>query len=99
MISIPDKIRGSPIIELFRSYYYPNSMPPIFENYFDSFDHPYNIRNFNHTTRIEDHDTEMAASSVKVMGAKLWDDLNTSYKNIIYRSNFRKEYKDEVTKL
>ena len=51
--------------------YYSNSLPPVFENYFKPFDHHYNTRNGHQTIRIEDHDTEIAAASVKVMGAKL----------------------------
>ena len=79
--------------------YFSNSLPPVFENYFDSFDHHYETRNGNHTIRIENHDTQMAAASVKVKGAKLWNDLNISYKNITYRNKFRKVYKDDIINL
>ena len=79
--------------------YYSNSLPPVFENYFKPFDHHYNTRNGHQTIRIEDHDTEIAAASVKVTGAKLWNDLNTSYKNITSKNKFRKEYKDRIIRL
>ena len=65
--------------------YFSNSLPPVFDNYFDPFDHQYDTRNGNHTIRFEQHDTEMAAESVGVASAKLWNVLNISYKNITIR--------------
>ena len=79
--------------------YFSNSLPPVFDNYFDPFDHQYDTRNGNHTIRVEQHDTEMAAASVRVKGAKLWNVLNISYKNITNRKNFRNEYKKDIINL
>ena len=58
-------------------------MPPVFDNYFDPFDHHYNTRNGYHTIRFEQHDTEMAAVSVRVRGTKLWNVQNIGYKILL----------------
>ena len=79
--------------------YYSDSLPPVFDNYFDPFDHPYNTRYAPSSIRLRDHDTEMAAASVQVKGAKLWNDLNISYKNITKRKNFKTQYKQDIIKL
>ena len=76
--------------------YFSNSLPPVFDNYFQPFDHQYNTRNANHTIRIEQHDSEMAAASVRVKGAKLWNVLNINYKNITTRKKFRNEYRNNI---
>ena len=52
--------------------YFSNSLPPVFNNYFDSFDHPYGTRYGSNTIRLTIHDTELAAASVLIRGAKLW---------------------------
>ena len=44
--------------------YFSNNLPPVFDNYFDSFDHQYNTRNGSNTIRLKTHATQMAASSV-----------------------------------
>ena len=51
--------------------YFSNNLPPVFDNYFDSFDHQYNTRNGPNTIRLKTHATQMAASSVLAKSAKL----------------------------
>jgi len=51
------------------------------------------------TIRLNIHDTEMAAASVLVKGAKLWNNLNTSYKTITTRNNFRTKIKSDMINL
>ena len=79
--------------------YFSNSLPPVFNNYFDSFDHNYETRNGPNTIRLKTHDTEIAAASVIIRGAKLWNNLNTSYKTIITRKNFRTKIKSDMINL
>ena len=79
--------------------YFSNSLPPVFDDYFDSFDHRYETRNGPNTIRLKIHDTEMAAASVLVKGAKLWNNLNTSYKTITTRKNFRNKIKSDMINL
>ena len=69
--------------------YFSNNLPPVFENYFDSFDHQYNTRNGPNTIRLKTHATQMAASSVLVKSAKLWNNLDVDCKSITTRKNFR----------
>ena len=51
--------------------YFSNSLPPVFNNYFDSFDHTYETRYGFNTIRLTIHDTDVAAASVLIRGAKL----------------------------
>ena len=76
--------------------YFSNSLPPVFDDYFDSFDHRYETRNGPNTIRLKIHDTEMAAASVLVKGAKLWNNLNTSYKTITTKKTFRTKIKSDM---
>ena len=69
--------------------YFSNSLPPVFDNYFDSFNHHHATRNGPNTIRLKNHNTEMAAASVQVKSAKLWNVLDISYKTITTRKNFR----------
>ena len=78
--------------------YFFNSIPPVFDNYFDSFDH-YETRNGPNTIRLKIHDTEMAAASVLVKGTKQWNKLNASYKTITNRKNFRTKIKSDMIDL
>ena len=74
-------------------------MPPVFVDYFDSFDHPQITRNGHNTIRLQMHDTEMAAASVRVKGAKLWNELDASYKTITNRKIFRTKIKSDIIDL
>ena len=76
--------------------YFSNSLPPVFDNYFDSFNHQYATRNGPNTIRLKKHNTEMAAASVRVKGAKLWNDLDISYKTITTSKNFRAKIKSDI---
>ena len=79
--------------------YFSNDLPPVFDDYFDSFDHHYVTRNGPNTIRLKTHNTEMAAASVLVKGAKLWNNLNVSFKTIATRKNFRAKIKTEIINL
>ena len=79
--------------------YFSNCLPPVFDNYFDRFDHPHETRNGPNTIIIKRHSTEIAAASVLVKGAKLWNDLDISYKTLTKRNNFRAHFKSETLKL
>ena len=76
--------------------YFSNNLPPVFDNYFDSFNHNYETRNGPNTIRLKIHDTQMAAASVQVKGAKLWNDLDLNYKTITNRKNFRAKVKEDI---
>ena len=76
--------------------YFSNNLPPVFDNYFDSFNHNYETRNGPNTIRLKIHDTQMAAASVQVKGAKLWNDLDLNYKTITNRKKFRAKVKEDI---
>ena len=75
--------------------FFSNSLPPVFDNCFDTFDHPYQIRNGSKSIRIRNHSSEMAATSVLVKGATLWNALDIRFKNISKRKNFRAQFKTD----
>ena len=85
--------------EIFVHNDFSNSLPPVFDNYFDSFDHHYVTRNKPNTIRLNIHNTEMVVASVLVKGTKLWKDLNISYKTITTRKNFRAKIKSDIINL
>ena len=76
--------------------YFSNSLPPVFEDYFDSFDHPYKTRYRHNTIRLKMHNSNLAAASVRVNGAKEWNKLNKRYKTITNRKNFRTKIKSDI---
>ena len=79
--------------------YFSNDLPPVFDNYFETFNHSYKTRNGNNSIRTKKHNTVIAAASVKVKGAKLWNDLDASYKIHTKRKTFRSHFKSETIKL
>ena len=79
--------------------YFSNDLPPVFDNYFETLNHPYETRNGYSSIRTKNHNTFIAAASVKVKGAKLWNDLDASYKILTKRKTFRSHLKSETIKL
>ena len=73
--------------------FFSNSLPPVFDNYFDTFDHPYQTRHGPKSIRIKKHSSETAAASVLVKGASLWNALDINLKDINKRKNFRAQFK------
>ena len=83
----------------FAHNYFSNSLPSVFENYFDSFDHVYETRYGSNTIRLKIHDTEKAAASVLIRGAKRWNELNPCDKTITTRKAFRTKIKSDMINL
>ena len=78
--------------------YFSNSLPPVFAGYFATLasQHERNTRNGSKLLRIDDHDTDIAASSTKILGAKLWNKLDKSLKGIPNVKNFRAKFKKHI---
>ena len=78
--------------------YFSNSLPPVFAGYFTtlSSQHGRNTRNGSKLLRIVDHNTDIAASSTKILGAKLWNKLDKSLKGIPNVKNFRAKFKKHI---
>ena len=79
--------------------YFSSVLPPVFEDYFELLKHSYKTRQKPYTIRIKKHNTVMAASSVRIKGANLWNDLDMSLKNITNRKCFRNKYKADKINL
>ena len=79
--------------------YFSNNLPPVFDNYYEMVNHPYHNRNCPNSIRIKQHNTDIATASVLVKGAKLWNDLNNSFKTLTNRKTFKAFFKSETIKL
>ena len=77
--------------------YFSNSLPPVFDNYFETFSNNYVTRNGANTIRIKKHATETAALSIQIKGAKLWNGLDNDLWAIQKRKKFRLKFKTSVT--
>ena len=75
--------------------YFANNLPNAFDNYFKTFSNFSDriTRNSFTTIKIEDHNTDIAARSLKISGAKKWNDLRNDLKSIPNVKEFRIEYK------
>ena len=75
--------------------YFSGNLPPVFQNYYVTFAelHNINTRNANNHIRYIDHNTNIAADSVKIKGAALWNRLSNATKNSLNTKIFRSAYK------
>ena len=78
--------------------YFSNSLPPVFAGYFGTLfsQHGINTRNRTYLLMIDGHETDIAASSTKILGAKLWNKLDNSLKNIPNVKTFRVKFKRHI---
>ena len=75
-----------------------DKLPPTFQNYFTEFAQVHNIetRNKNHNLIIPRHKTNIGASTIKINGAKMWNDLDANIKQILNIKIFRKNIKEKI---
>ena len=75
--------------------YFANKLPDAFDNYYKTFSNfsDRTTRNSFTTIKIDDHNTNIAARSLKISGAKLWNDLRSDLKSIPNIKKFKNEYK------
>ena len=81
--------------------YFSNNLPPVFDGYFSTLlsQHGRNTRNGSKLVRIIGHKTDIAASSTKILGAKLWNKLDNSLKIIPHVKTFRAKFKTHILHL
>ena len=81
--------------------YFSNNLPPVFDGYFATLlsQHGRNTRNGSKLIRIIGHKTDIAASSTKILGAKLWNKLDNSLKIIPHVKTFRAKFKTHILHL
>ena len=75
--------------------YFSNSLPPVFDNYYETFAtcHDINTRSGSSTIKPPQIKTEMGALSMKVYGATLWNPLTIDLKTIPNIKKFRRKVK------
>ena len=78
--------------------YFSNSLPPVFDGYYATLasQHGRNTRNGSKLIRIINHTTDIAASSTKILGAKLWNKLENSLKIIPKVKPFKAKFKKHI---
>ena len=78
--------------------YFSNNLPPVCNGYFETLasNHNRNTRNGRHLIKIISHTTDMAASAIKIQGAKLWNNLYNNLKKIPKIKQFKAKYKHSV---
>ena len=70
-------------------------VPPVFNGYFETLAsiHNRNTRHGSNLLSIPRHTTNIAASSIKIQGAKLWNKLDNNLKNISKAKKFKSKFK------
>ena len=73
-------------------------MPPVFDDYYSTLaeQHQINTRNGHYLLDIPDHNTNIAATSIKISGARLWNNLENNFKNIPRVKSFRMMLKKKL---
>ena len=69
--------------------FFSNNLPPVFDGYFETLAsrHNRNTRNGSSLLKIPRHPTNITESSIKIMGAKLWNKLDKTLKSIPIAKN------------
>ena len=77
--------------------YFSNKLPPVFDNYFSTLadQHHRNTRNGQNLLYILNHGTNIAATSIKISGAKFWNNLENNFKTIPRIKGFRNTFKKQ----
>ena len=75
--------------------YFNNKLPATFDNYYKTFSNFSDriTRNSFTTIKIDDHNTNIAARSLKISGAKIWNDLRSDIKSLPNVKKFKNEFK------
>ena len=78
--------------------FFANKLPPVFDNYFETFEtcHNRNTRSGANKIKITKHKTNIASLSIKIKGAYLWNKLSNDLKAIPNTKNFRIRYKESL---
>jgi len=74
--------------------FFTNNLPPVFDGYFETNEsnHNRNTRNGKKMLFIPRHTTHITESSIKILGAKLWNKLD-NLKNVPKAKKFKYKYK------
>ena len=82
----------------FMHNYFSNKLPTMFNKYFTLFGEVTDIqtRGSNNQIIVDKHKTNMGESSIKISGAKIWNKISTSNKQIKNVKVFRKKIKSKI---
>ena len=78
--------------------YFSKKLPPVFDDYYSTLaeQHQIDTRNGQNLLYIPNHVTNIAATSLKISGAKLWNHLVNNLKKIPKVKSFRKMLKTKI---
>ena len=92
-----DDIADQEILSFVHNYFSKN-LPPVFDDYYSTLaeQHQIDTSNGQNLLYIPHHVTNIAATSLKISGAKLWNKLDNNLKNIPKVKSFRKMFKTKL---
>ena len=92
-----DDIADQEILSFVHNYF-SKKLPPVFDDYYSILaeQHQMDTRNGQNLSHIPNHVTNIAATSLKISGAKLWNKLDNNLKNIPKVKSFRKMFKTKL---
>ena len=75
--------------------FFSNNLPPVFDGYFETLASRLNRNTRNGSTllKIPRQPTNITESSIKIMGAKLWNKLDKTLKSITKAKKFKSKFK------
>ena len=78
--------------------YFSKKLPPVFDDYYSTLAEQHQIvtRNGQNLLYIPNHVSNFADSSLKISGAKLWNNLDNNFKIIPKVKSFRKMFKTKL---
>ena len=96
ILKVEDMLKQEVVTFVFN--YFNDSLPSVFDNYYETLasTHGINTRHGSSLIRKIKHKTDIAAHSIKIQGAELWNRLDVNLKSISNVKTFRKKYKFSI---
>jgi len=96
ILKVEDMVKQEVVTFVFN--YFNDSLPSVFDNYYETLasTHGINTRHGSSLIRKIKHKTDIAAHSIKIQGAELWNRLDVNLKSISNVKTFRKKYKFSI---
>ena len=96
ILKVEDMVKQEVVTFVFN--YFNDSLPSVFDNYYETLasTHGINTRHGSSLIRKIKHKADIAAHSIKIQGAELWNRLDVNLKSISNVKTFRKKYKFSI---
>ena len=96
ILKVQDMVNQEILTFVFK--YFANSLPPVFDNYYETLAsaHGINTRHGCNLIRKVIHGTKVGALSIKIHGPELWNKLDNNLKSISNVKEFRLKYKKSI---